>query len=76
MKTQNVLMAWQQCWVLLQQWVLMLSVARLFQVSGDMLVLSLSLFCIFILMAIFKDTDIDDDDGPGGGTLVPAHDSI
>ena len=41
-----------------------------------MLVLSLSLFCIFTLMAIFKDTDIDDDDGPGGGTLVPAHNPI
>jgi len=35
-----------------------------------MLALSISLFCVFILMAIFKDTD---DDGPDDGMLVPAH---
>ena len=37
-----------------------------------MLVVALSLLAAFILMSVITDTNIDDDDGPGGGMMIPA----
>jgi len=37
-----------------------------------MLVLSMILLGAFVLMAVLMDSDIDDD-GPGGGMMIPAH---
>ena len=54
----------------------MLSRGRLFQVSGDMLVIAAFLLGAFILMSVLTDTDVDDDDGPGGGMMIPAHNPI
>ena len=36
-----------------------------------MLVLALTLFGAFILGAVLTQTDIDDDDDMGGGTMIP-----
>jgi hypothetical protein len=40
-------------------------------VSGDMLVIAAFLLGAFILMSVLTDTDVDDDDGPGGGMMTP-----
>ena len=37
-----------------------------------MLVVALSLLAAFILMSVITDKNIDDDDGPGGGMMIPA----
>jgi len=50
----------------------MLSLGRLSQVYGDMLVIAAFLLGAFILMSVLTDTDVDDDDGPGGGMMIPA----
>ena len=47
------------------------SVAKLFLEFGDMLVLSMTLLGAFTLMSILTDSDVDDDDGPGGGIMIP-----
>ena len=39
--------------------------------SIRMLVLALTLFGAFILGAVLTQTDIDDDDDMGGGTMIP-----
>ena len=38
-----------------------------------MLVLSLTLLGAFILMSVFSDSNVDDDDDFGGGMMIPAH---
>ena len=58
--------------VLSQQWDHILLQARSFLEYGDMLVVALSLLAAFILMSVITDTNIDDDDGPGGGMMIPA----
>ena len=43
----------------------------------DMLIFSLSLLGGFILMSVLSDRDVDDDDnGPGGGMMIPATNPI
>ena len=54
----------------------MLSVAKLFLEYGDMLVIAAFLLGAFILMSVLTDTDVDDNDGPGGGMMIPAHNPI
>ena len=41
-----------------------------------MLVISAFLLGAFILMSVLADTDVDDDDGPDGGMMIPANNSI
>ena len=76
MKEQNELMVGQQWSESLQQWVVMQSADKSFPVSGDMLVLSMTLMGAFVLMAVLTDSNIDDDDDFGGGMMIPAHNPI
>ena len=41
-----------------------------------MLVIAALLLGAFILMSVLTDTDVDDNDGPGGGMMIPAHNPI
>lgn len=41
-----------------------------------MLLLSASLFAIFIIGAMIKNHNIDDDDTPGGGIMIPVSNAI
>ena len=41
-----------------------------------MLVLALSLFAVFILAAVLTEDGSNDDDGPGGGKMIPATNPI
>ena len=42
-----------------------------------MLVLALSLFAVFVLAAVLtEDRSNDDNDGPGGGMMIPATNPI
>ena len=42
-----------------------------------MLVLASGLVILFIINAVLSDIDVDDDnDGPGGGMLIPAQNPI
>ena len=68
-------MVGQQCLESWQQWVLMPPLDKLFQVFGDMLVLSMTLLGAFVLMAMLTDSKIDDDDDFGGGMMIPVYDS-
>ena len=41
-----------------------------------MLVLAATMICSFILWSVVFADEIDDDDGPGGGMMIPATNPI
>ena len=57
----------------LPQWDHMPSVAKLSLGFGKMMLLATFLLGAFIIHSVItEDSDADDDDGPGGGMLIPA----
>jgi len=61
--------------VSLQQWDHMQQQVNLFQEYGKMMLLATLMFGAFIIHSVLTE-NIDDDDGPGGGMLIPAQNPI
>ena len=51
------------------------SVARLFLEYGKMMLIATFMLGAFIIHSVLTE-NIDDDDGPGGGMLIPAQNPI